>query len=114
MKIFAALLLFSQLAHASTLEWAFDASLAADMLTTADIRNHPDQHEMNPVLGRYPSDARIAVYGATAAGLHYLVTRALEGANAPPGLVTAWELLSIGVEVGWVAHNYSLGLRVRL
>jgi hypothetical protein len=90
-------------------EYVFDAALAADMLTTADIHNHARLYETNPILGRHPSEARIAIYGATSALAHAGVTLLL-----PRRFVEAWEALSIGVEVGYVAHNYHLGLRLKL
>jgi hypothetical protein len=94
-------------------EFVFDASLAADMLTTADIKNHPNLIETNPILGQHPSDAKIAVYAASAALLHAAVTYELVSQDVPKPVIRAWEYLSIGVEAGFVAHNYSIGLRMK-
>jgi hypothetical protein len=95
------------------LEWVFDAALAADMMTTADIKNHPNLIETNPVLGEHPTDAAIIGYGLAAAGLHAAVTYEMVSQGVPKGIITAWEAVSIGVETGFAAHNYSLGLRFK-
>jgi hypothetical protein len=96
-------------------EFVFDAALAADMLTTADIKNHPASQviETNPLLGQRPSDAKIAAYGAIMAGLHYGITRELVNQDVPSVVVQTWEWVGIFVEAGYVAHNYHLGLRVK-
>jgi hypothetical protein len=95
------------------LEFVFDAALAADMLTTADIKNHPGLVETNPILGQHPSDAKIAGYGLAAAGLHAAVTYELVSQGVPRAIINTWELLGIGIETGYVAHNYKLGLRIK-
>jgi hypothetical protein len=94
------------------LEFVFDAALMADMMTTADIKN-TDLVETNPILGQRPSDAKIAAYGLTMAGLHAAITYEMVSNDVPRGIITAWELVSIGVEAGYVAHNYHLGLRIK-
>jgi hypothetical protein len=94
-------------------EFVFDAALAADMLTTADIKNHPNLIETNPILGQHPSDAKIAMYGASAALLHAAVTYELVSQDVPKPVIRVWEYLSIGVEVGYVTHNYKIGLKMR-
>jgi hypothetical protein len=116
------------------LEFVFDAALMADIMTTADIKNHPQQCspamaningtgqqsvcsgglvETNPILGAHPSDAKIAAYGLTMAGLHAAITYEMVSNDVPRAIINAWELVSIGVEAGYVARNYRLGLRVR-
>jgi hypothetical protein len=95
------------------LEFVFDAALMADMMTTADIKNHPGLYETNPILGLHPSDAKIAAYGLTMAGLHAAITYEMVSNDVPRAIINAWELVSIGVEAGYVARNYRLGLRVR-
>jgi hypothetical protein len=97
----------------SKLECVFDVALMADMMTTADIKNHPGLYETNPILGLHPSDAKIAAYGLTMAGLHAAITYEMVSNDVPRGIITAWELVSIGVEAGYVVHNYRLGLRIK-
>lgn len=94
------------------LEWAFDAALAADMLTTADIHRH-NLVETNFVLGQHPSTAKIAAYGAGVAIFHALITYELVSQDVPKPLITAWEAVSIGIEVGYTGHNLSLGCKLR-
>lgn len=95
-------------------EYVFDAALAADMITTADIHNHYGMYETNPVMGRHPSDAKIAVYGAASAVVHAGVTLLMQHENVNPKIIQVWEFFSIGFEIGYVAHNYHLGLRMKL
>ncbi len=97
------------------LEYVFDAALLADMLTTNDIHYFPANKmvEYNPLLGSRPGPGAVAAYGLTAAALHAAITYELVSQNAPSQLITVWEALSIGVEAGFVAHNYSVGLRVK-
>ena len=94
-------------------EWAFTAAIAADMLTTYDIRHHKALDETNAILGPHPSGTTIAAYGLSCAVLHSLITYELVSQNVPAPIVNAWEYITIGVEVGYVVHNYSLGLRIR-
>lgn len=95
------------------LEFVFDAALTADMLTTAQIHNHPPLIETNPILGQHPSTGKIALYGLGVATLHAAITYEMISQDVPKPIITAWELLSIGVEVGYTAHNYSLGVRMK-
>jgi len=78
-------------------EWVYQGAAFADMLTTLDIAKHPNLVEENPLMGQHPSDGKVLGYFAATGVLHYLVTREL-----------------VRLEVGMVAHNYSIGLRVRL
>lgn len=96
------------------MEWAFDAALVADALTTLDIKNHPGFTEANSILGKHPSDARIVGYTVAVAVIHMAITRQMVDGGAPPKLIAAWEWLSTGVEVGCVGHNLSIGLRFAL
>lgn len=54
-----------------------EVSLLLDLSTTLDIKNHYQLHEMNPILGRHPSDLSVVAYfavvmGGTAVGYHLL------------------------------------------
>jgi len=95
------------------LEWAYQASAVADMMTTLDIKNHPELEEANPILGPHPSDRKVLAYFAATGALHYFVTRELVDQGAPRGLIDAWELISTSFEIGCTAHNYSAGLRFK-
>ena len=97
------------------LEYAFDAALLADMLTTNDIRYRPATQfvEYNPLLGSRPSAGTIAAYGLAVAGLHAAITYEMVSNDVPSAVITGWEAISIGVETGYVAHNLSVGLRFK-
>lgn len=99
-------------AHTPITEWVYQGAAFADMLTTLDIKNHPNLVETNPLLGQHPSDARVLGYFAATGTLHYLFTRELVRENVPAPIVQTWEALGISLEVGMVAHNYSIGLRI--
>lgn len=64
-------------------------------------------HEKNPILGRCPSRMEVSRYfAATAAAgvlLHYLLPEEYK-----PALSWAW----LGIGVGTVARNYSIGVRI--
>jgi hypothetical protein len=94
-------------------EWVYQGAAFADMLTTLDIAKHPNLVEENPLMGQHPSDGKVLGYFAATGVLHYLVTRELVRENVPAPIVQTWEALGIGLEVGMVAHNYSIGLRAR-
>ena len=94
-------------------EWVYQGAAFADMLTTLDIKNHPNLQEENPIMGAHPSDAKVVGYFAATGLLHWAITRELVRENVPSAIVQTWEGLGIGLEVGMVAHNYSLGLRAK-
>jgi hypothetical protein len=92
-------------------EWVYQGAALADMLTTLDISKHPNLVEENPLLGQHPGSIKVVGYFAATGMLHYLVTRELVRESVPATIVETWEALGIGLEVGMVAHNYSIGLR---
>jgi hypothetical protein len=79
--------------------------LAPQLVDWAQSRN---PYETNPILGKYPSKTEVDVYFAAATLGHYLVSRAL-----PPDYRKVWQYVWIGVQVGYVTHNYQIGLRIR-
>jgi hypothetical protein len=94
-------------------EWVYQGAAFADMLTTLDIAKHPNLQEENPIMGAHPSQGKVVGYFAATGLLHWAVTRELVRENVPAPIVQTWEALGIGLEVGMVAHNYSIGLRAR-
>lgn len=92
-------------------EYVFFVAEAADMLTTLDIKNHPELEEQNPFLGKHPSDAKIIGLCLFTALAHSTVTYILVDGDAPKGVVKAWEYLTIAIESGAAYHNYRMGLR---
>lgn len=111
-------LILSSVAHAGDywktmpkLEYAFFAAETADMLTTLDIKNHPDLYEQNPIMGRHPSDAKVIGWCVSAALMHSAITHEMVVHGVRPSFINAWEYVSIGVETGFAVHNLSVGLR---
>ncbi len=96
------------------LELTFDAAEAADMMTTLDIKNHPNLQEENPILGHHPSQAGIVGWCGVAAGTHAIITKLMVDHGMNPKVVKVWEYVSIATEGGFAAHNYSIGLRFKL
>lgn len=101
------------------LEYAYFAAEAADCSTTLDIKNQRNAdgtwrlEEKNPLLGTHPSDGKIIGYCVGTALLHSAITYEMVDQGVPRSVVNVWEWISIGVETGFAAHNYSLGLRFK-
>lgn len=75
---------------------------------TLDIAKNPDLHgEGNSILGEHPSVKRVNRYFVATALLQVGVTHALPARWRP-----AFQYFWIGVEAGFVAHNYRAGVRV--
>lgn len=51
---------------------ASTVSLITDWGTTLDLENHPDRHETNPILGKYPSRGEINTYFGSLLLVHIL------------------------------------------
>lgn len=95
-------------AHDKALFAGFGVLSVADAMQTAEIVDHPDWDEGNPLLGRHPSDKRIVGYFLARAALYYVVADAL-----PAG----WRTAFLGLEFYWAVEqvyaNHELGIRVR-
>jgi hypothetical protein len=92
-------------------EFVYWAAATADMLTSLDIKHHPALMETNPLLGEHPSDAKIIGYFAATDVLHLLITRELVGEGVPEPIIATWQVLTIGMEGAYAAHNFKIGLR---
>jgi hypothetical protein len=64
------------------------------------LSHRPLAYETNPLLGRHPSRARIATFGAVALSSHAIVARLL-----PQPYRRLWQLAAIGMEVDAVTSN---------
>ena len=95
------------------LEYAYFAAEAADCSTTLDIKNHKNLQEENPILGPHPSDGKIIGACTASMLIHSAITYELVDQGVPQAIIKTWEWISIGVEAGFAAHNYSLGLRFK-
>ena len=89
------------------LELTFAALMLVDYKQTMDIKNRPGYYEVNPLLGRRPSDARIRNYFIGATVAHAAITYALPEKYRP-----VWQWGTIAVEGVVLLHNRSIGLRV--
>ena len=87
---------------------AFTALQLVDWAQTREIARNSDFYETNPILGKYPSSTEVDVYFAATTLGHYLVSRAL-----PSDYRKAWQYVWIGVQAGYVTHNYQMGVRIR-
>jgi hypothetical protein len=92
-------------------EYVYFAAASLDMLTTLDIKHHPELHETNFILGEHPSDAKVIGWFILTDALHAGITYELVDNDVPKPIIKAWEYISIGVETGYAVHNYKLGLR---
>lgn len=96
------------------LEYVFEGAALADMLTTLDIKNHPDRQEANPLMPRHPSDGYVVGFFTFGVAVHALITHEMLVQGVTPGWIRAWECVSIGVEAGGAARNIHMGLRFAL
>lgn len=92
-------------------EGAFLALLTTDYMQTRDLLRKPksEMREMNPLLGSFPSQAEVNQYFLMMALTHVSVAVLLP----PDGMRRTWQGLGIALELGVVAHNVKVGLRVR-
>ena len=65
-----------------------------------------DRHEQNDMLGTCPSVNRVNNYFALSALVNVGIAYAL-----PTEWRAPFQYVNIGWEAGWVAHNYSIGIR---
>ena len=80
---------------------------AADWNQTRQIAANPGHYyELNPILGQHPSAAAVNRHFAIYEGV------VLAGAYAFPSYRNNILGISATVEAGFVAHNYSIGLKV--
>jgi hypothetical protein len=93
------------------LEGSYQAALLCDWRQTSDFHKtwkptwgggtSYGVAEVNPLLGRHPSQAKINEMCAMSSIGHVLISEVL-----PSGWRTAWQGVTVGLEVGMVAHNH--------
>jgi hypothetical protein len=75
-----------------------------DLMTTLDIKNHPEQHEMNPVLGSHPKNGKVYAWMGSImvghAAVAYLLPKPFRG---------VWQSTFIGMELSAVRNNTICG-----
>jgi hypothetical protein len=84
------------------------ALIAVDHGQTLNIAKHPEKWtETNPILGEHPSIAEVNRYFVAAYILHPTISAVL-----PPKYRTWWQWVTIGVQAGYVTHNFSIGINM--
>jgi hypothetical protein len=91
-------------------EWAFQALNVADKVITADCLRRDICSERNPLLGRNPSNGRLALAGLGEGVLHAAATSYLQD-HASARTVRLWEHVSVAVGAGVVAWNLHVRFR---
>lgn len=79
----------------------------ADWRQTIQLAEHPDYHELNPIIGKHPSRQRVDNYFAATAVAHTAVSVML-----PPRWRSRWQYFTIATQGLVVHHNYQIGWRV--
>jgi 6-phosphofructokinase len=87
-------------------EAAFAAAVIVDVRQTSTALA-TGRVELNPVMGRRPSDGRLAAAAAIAVGAHALISTAL-----PPEHRRWWQAVSLAAEGTAVGHNFAVGARL--
>lgn len=118
--------IFSSPAHAESdwtttdtaLQVTYSVLHVMDWLQTRQIAANPDRwHETNPILGEHPSKGKVDAYFATTLIAHtaisYLLPKEVDALGYKVPARNIWQMVWIGVEAGYVAHNYSLGIQAK-
>jgi len=92
----------------------FTAITCVDWLQTKEIADNPRFYETNKILGRDPSQGKINRYFILALTGHVLASWLMPSKMNIKGYIihprAIWQYLSIGVESGFVCHNYNIGV----
>jgi hypothetical protein len=91
------------------LEIAYQSIAAVDMLQTLNIENEHWCEETNRLLGKHPSNKEVISYFIATGVIHAIITSKL-----PVKYARVFEYVTIGFEAGTVAHNYSIGMRIKM
>ena len=78
-----------------------------DWMQTRYIAKNPSFHEQNDLVGRNPSIGKVNNYFVATALLHVGVAYLL-----PTEYRKAFQYITIGMEIGAVAHNYQIGIKL--
>ena len=95
----------------------FTAITGVDWLQTKEIARNPKYYETNPYLGKYPSQRKVDTYFAFCVSGHaiisYLLPTKMEIYECRINPREVWQYFWIGVEAGYVGHNYNVDIRIR-
>lgn len=96
-------------------EAVFQALNAMDAVQTIQIAQHPErwrEQQAEFLIGSHPSTGSVVALKAAEGFGHYAVTYGLVQLDARPGIIRAWECITVGWVGATVAHNYSIGIKV--
>ena len=86
-------------------EITYQGLAAIDWLQTRNIAKNPNYYEQNPILGEHPSVGKVNAYFAITGLVHYGISKILPKEYRAP-----FQYVTIVVEGGAVAHNFSIGI----
>lgn len=93
------------------LESVYMAALVMDLRQTDYIAGHPGEYEeVNPALKSHPSESDVRKHFAAGALAHWLISDLLTGTKYKK----PWQVTTLAIQIGFVAHNYQIGLKVEL
>ena len=84
--------------------------LVIDYRQTLDIKNHDNMYEINPILGKHPSDLKITIYFLICSILFVAVS--LYAHNLYNISLIIWLSIWAAMEIWAVQNNISIGLKV--
>lgn len=83
-------------------------ALAVDMAQTLYISKNPNKYyEINPLLGKHPSQDKVIGYFLGGMIAHTAIAMAL-----PPTYRRIWQCVFIGIEGLVIGRNYSIGVKL--
>jgi len=83
-------------------------ALAVDMAQTLHISKNPNKYyEINPLLGKHPSQDKVIGYFLGGMIAHTVVAMAL-----PPEYRRVWQCVWIGIEGAVIYNNYNIGVKI--
>ncbi len=91
------------------LEAVYQTLQFIDYRQTLSIAEDDEYTENNIFLGKNPQDEYIHAYFLAAALGHVAITEMLS-----PKYRRIWQMITIGIEAGYVTHNYSIGVQIKI
>jgi len=79
----------------------------ADWLQTKEIARNPKYTEINPILGKCPTQNSVDLYFASCAVAHTAIAYCL-----PSKYRKWWQYVFIGIQAGCVGHNINAGVSI--
>lgn len=90
-------------------EATYQSLALIDWAQTRNIGSKPDcLYEHNSILGKHPGSGKINAYFALTGIAHAAIAYALPSEYRVP-----FQYITIGIEVGAVAHNFSIGISAK-